>query len=86
MAARDDAKGLTACEALKKDGFQPDFYQLDITDEKTVEGLKNYIKSQYGGLDVLINNAGIYFVCFHDVFVEFDYCCLFCLIILFYLL
>ena len=62
ILARDDEKGLAACEVLKKDGFQPDFYQVDVTNENTVEGLKNYIKSQYGGVDVLINNAGIYCV------------------------
>ena len=62
ILARNDERGLTACEALKKDGYEPDFYQVDVTNENTVEGLKNYIKSQYGGLDVLINNAGIYCV------------------------
>ena len=66
ILARDDVKGLAACKLLKNNhGFQPDFYQVDVTNENTVESLKNYIKAEYGGLDILINNAGIYYVCLY---------------------
>lgn len=62
ILARDDENGLAACEVLRKDGFDPDFFPVDITNENMVQNLKKYIISQYGGLDVLINNAGIYYV------------------------
>ncbi len=37
------------------------FLKLDLSDEKNVEEVTGSIKSQYGRLDVLINNAGIDF-------------------------
>jgi NAD(P)-dependent dehydrogenase (short-subunit alcohol dehydrogenase family) len=37
------------------------FIRLDLSDEKGVEEVINSIKSEYGKLDVLINNAGIDF-------------------------
>lgn len=40
-------------------GFRPKFHQLDIGDEKSVLKLRNHLKSTYGGLNVLVNNAGI---------------------------
>lgn len=37
------------------------FYQLDITNVESIRHLADYIKKQYGGLDILINNAAITF-------------------------
>ena len=53
---------MAACQTLKQDGLHADFYQVDITNDRTIEDLKNYITTQYGGLDVLVNNAGVYHV------------------------
>jgi NAD(P)-dependent dehydrogenase (short-subunit alcohol dehydrogenase family) len=35
------------------------FHQLDIDDISSINRFADYIKSKYGGLDVLINNAAI---------------------------
>ena len=34
-------------------------HQLDISSSSSIETFKNYIESNYGGFDVLVNNAGI---------------------------
>jgi carbonyl reductase 1 len=52
-------------------GLNPHFHTLDINDEKSIAELKNYLVDKYGGLDVLVNNAGIaYKVAATDPFAE----------------
>ncbi len=50
----------TAAE-IQKRNFKAEFKRLDLSEEKSVEDVMNSIKSDYGSLDVLINNAGIDF-------------------------
>ncbi|OQR73668.1 carbonyl reductase-like [Tropilaelaps mercedesae] len=60
LTARNQTRGLKAVEELTKlCSKAPLFYRLDVTDCASVEKLRDYIKSTYGGLDVLVNNAGI---------------------------
>ncbi|XP_043912872.1 carbonyl reductase [NADPH] 1-like [Protopterus annectens] len=61
LTARNEKLGQEAVENLKKDGLTAIFHQLDITDVVSIERLKSYLLQQYGGLDVLVNNAGIAF-------------------------
>jgi NAD(P)-dependent dehydrogenase (short-subunit alcohol dehydrogenase family) len=53
-------------------GKAAEFYQLDVTEEKGVIKLMEYVKNKYGGVDILSNNAGIIFADtrFEDVTVE----------------
>lgn len=60
LTARNPAKGKTAVEELKALGLSPQFHQLDITDQNSVDTFRDYIQNTYGGLDVLVNNAGVY--------------------------
>ena len=46
---------------LNQEGLEPKFHQLDIGDQASVDRLRDHLKETYGGLDVLINNAGIAF-------------------------
>ena len=48
-------KLLEATSAKKE---QLDYHQLDVCDNKSISGLKDWVKEKYGKLDVLINNAG----------------------------
>jgi len=59
LTARDEARGSTAVEELKKEGLSPKFHQLDIDDQSSINKLRDFVKDNYGGLDVLVNNAGI---------------------------
>ena len=61
LTARDESRGKQAVESLRQLGFNPRFHQLDIDDESSVIKLRDYLKESYGGLDVLVNNAGIAF-------------------------
>ncbi len=44
---------------LETIGLHPKYHQLDIDDESSVLKLRDYLESNYGGLDVLVNNAAI---------------------------
>ena len=35
------------------------FHQLDITDDASVRRMRDFLQMNYGGLDVLVNNAAI---------------------------
>ncbi|XP_071087532.1 carbonyl reductase [NADPH] 1-like [Haliotis cracherodii] len=59
LTARDEGRGQAAVADLNKEGLQPKFHQLDINDQSSVERLKSFLQTTYGGLDVLVNNAGI---------------------------
>ena len=61
LTSRDEARGLAAVEALKKEGLNPKFHVLDISNEETIIKLRDYMKETYGGIDILVNNAGIAF-------------------------
>lgn len=50
---------MDAVDELCKEGLNPKFHQLDIDDTASIERLYNFLKVNYGGLDVLVNNAGI---------------------------
>ena len=53
--------GEAAESALHKEGFaNVKFVQMDVTDQKTIGKARDLIKEKHGGLDILINNAGIF--------------------------
>ena len=62
--ARDEQRGQEAVKQLSSEGLTSTFHPLDILSEESIEKLKNFLIDQYGGLDLLVNNAGIaYKVC-----------------------
>lgn len=61
LAARDVGRGTAAVENLKAEGLKPLFQQLDITDPQSVRAARDYFQENYGGVDVLVNNAAIAF-------------------------
>ncbi|XP_077336051.1 carbonyl reductase [NADPH] 1-like [Lithobates pipiens] len=62
LTARNTKLGEEAVQELKeKEGLSPLFHQLDINDLNSIRSLRDFLKDKYGGLDVLINNAGIAF-------------------------
>ncbi|KAM4699059.1 carbonyl reductase [NADPH] 1-like [Discoglossus pictus] len=62
LTARDPKLGQEAVKALKdNEGLTALFHQLDITDLQSIRTLRDFVKATYGGIDVLINNAGIAF-------------------------
>nr|CAB3228058.1 carbonyl reductase [NADPH] 1-like [Phallusia mammillata] len=59
LTARDHSKGNEAVNQIRNEGLSIKFHQLDIDDHASIKTLHEYLQSEYGGLDVLINNAGI---------------------------
>lgn len=61
LTSRDVGRGETAVEEMKKLGLNPYFHQLDIDDEQSVITLRDFLLEKYGGLDILVNNAAIFY-------------------------
>lgn len=59
LTARDIARGQEAVKKLEELGLQPLFHQLDITDKNSIIKFRDYIASNEGGIDLLVNNAAI---------------------------
>ncbi|OMP00428.1 Short-chain dehydrogenase/reductase SDR [Corchorus olitorius] len=62
LTARDERRGLEAVEKLIKESDVSDnvvFHRLDVTDPVTIASLASYVKTHFGKLDILVNNAAI---------------------------
>lgn len=71
MTSRNEEKGKAAVAKLKELGFNPLYHQLDISDQTSVDNFKEHIRTTHGGLDLLINNAGVlYRVSTYELFLS----------------
>ncbi len=59
LTSRDEDRGQKAIELLRSEGLSPKYHQLDITSDESVAALKAFLLERYGGIDVLVNNAGV---------------------------
>lgn len=60
LTSRDVQRGLDAVKQLKEEiGIESKYHQLDIDDEDSIIKLRDFLASNYNGLDVLVNNAAI---------------------------
>ena len=59
LTSRDESKGRKAIEELQTEDLNPKYHVLDICQEESVVKFREFIKSSYKGIDVLVNNAGI---------------------------
>jgi len=60
LTSRDEAKGKDAADKLQAEGLDVTFHSLDVTSDESSQKLAEFIFQQFGNLDVLVNNAGIY--------------------------
>jgi NAD(P)-dependent dehydrogenase (short-subunit alcohol dehydrogenase family) len=60
LTARREAEGRAAVDALTGAGRDVRFVALDVTDEASRLALRDRIQADFGRLDVLVNNAGIF--------------------------
>ena len=61
LTSRDELRGQSAVNELKKLGLNPLFHTLDIDNNESIMTFRDYIKKNEGGIDVLVNNAGMAF-------------------------
>ena len=59
LTSRDETLGREAIRTLEHEGLRPMYHQLDITSQESIDQLKSFLLAQYGGLDILVNNAAI---------------------------
>ncbi|XP_072596850.1 carbonyl reductase [NADPH] 1-like [Vulpes vulpes] len=65
LTVRDEAQGQAARQHLKAEGLSLHFHLLTIDNLQSIHTLRDFLWEEFGGLDVLVNNAGITFKC-HD--------------------
>jgi carbonyl reductase 1 len=59
IGCRDSSLGQEAAKRLQSSGCNVIFKQLDISDESSIENIRTSIDEEFGGLDILVNNAAI---------------------------
>jgi NAD(P)-dependent dehydrogenase (short-subunit alcohol dehydrogenase family) len=59
LTSRDAEKGAQARKKLEQEGFDVLHHQLDVTDQSSIAAIARHIESEYGRVDVLVNNAGV---------------------------
>lgn len=59
LAARGQEQGQSVAQIIEDDGGNSIFVQTDVTKEADVQSLIDQTLSEFGGLDIAFNNAGI---------------------------
>ena len=59
LTCRDEMKGKKALKELENDKRKIGFHPMDVTNVESIYMLKNFLRTKYTAIDVLINNAGI---------------------------
>ncbi len=59
LTARSHEKGFQVCESLKKERIYVEFRQLDVTAFDSFHGFAESLRTDFGRLDILINNSRI---------------------------
>lgn len=60
VADLDEKNGRRVEEEIRSKGGRAEFYNLDVSVEREIEGMVKHVVRKYGTVDVLVNNAGIY--------------------------
>lgn len=61
LCSRDKDRGEAAVKTLEGEGLKPTLAIVDVEDVASIEALAATIKSTHGGVDGIVNNAGIAF-------------------------
>ncbi len=60
LGARDERRGQEAAEKLRADGVDARSLRLDVTSQESIDRAEGRIEKEFGRLDVLVTNAGIF--------------------------
>ena len=61
LTSRSEDEGQDAVNKLRNEGFKIHFYQMDVTDQDSVNRFASYFLHLTDKLDILINSAAIYY-------------------------
>ena len=61
LTARNVERGMAAIKALEQENIKAKFHQLDIDNPESNAKIAAFMKENYGGIDILVNNAAIAF-------------------------
>ena len=59
LTSRNVENGRNAVALLEAEGLKPKFHQLDIASPDSIVAIKQHIEENYGGIDLLVNNAAM---------------------------
>ena len=59
LGARSPERGAIAASALRAEGIDAEYVQIDVTRTASIQAAANRIRAASGVLDVLINNAAV---------------------------
>ena len=60
IGARDETRGEDAASALRAEGIDAHWVALDVTSLATIEAAAQRIATEWGKLDILVNNAAVF--------------------------
>lgn len=60
LTSRDTSKGEKASQVLQGEGYQVIYHPLEVTDLESINQMYDFVVEEFGRLDVLVNNAGVY--------------------------
>ncbi|XP_076825472.1 carbonyl reductase [NADPH] 1-like [Clavelina lepadiformis] len=59
LTSRNEDRGQEAVKKIRDEGLPVKYHQLDIGSENSIKNFRDSMLHSYGGIDVLINNAGV---------------------------
>lgn len=60
IGARDEERGQAAVDRLRQEGLGAGLLVLDVLDAASIRAVADEIEAQYGRLDTLVNNVGVF--------------------------
>lgn len=60
LTSRDMEQGENAAQEMRKSGLDVVAHKLEVTSQHDIDSLKVFVEKEFGWLDMLVNNAGIY--------------------------
>ena len=60
VGSRNEEEGEITKDLILKKGGRAELFPIDVSKEKSLTALSDYVEGSFGRLDILINNAGIF--------------------------
>jgi len=59
LADRDDPRGRDVARELQSKGLHAEYLHCDVTEETDFSAAADWLESNWGGVDIVVNNAGV---------------------------